>query len=158
VRLIRVEKEELLFKLTPGERLLLIELLKDYPPALSAYSPVSKLKQLPDQATAQRLLEEALAEQRAENKKLLDVLGKDANRWKEEPTHWLLGLSKGDLEWILQILNDIGVGNWTLLGSPENWSDTISLEKAPGLWAMELAGAFQMEFLQALDRRKGSKQ
>jgi hypothetical protein len=155
VILLRVTKEALVFQLAAREKLLLLELLKVYPQVPAAHATVSKSSKLPDQATTQRLLDEALAEQRAENKRQLQRLLKDPHRWKEEQTHWRLSLSQKDIEWLLQVLNDIRVGSWVLLGSPEDWSETVSPEKAPFIWSMELAGAFQMAFLHALEGQKG---
>ena len=153
--LIRLDKEVLVFQLATRERLLLLELLKVYPQLPPAHRVVSKSIQLPDQATSQRLLDEALAEQLAENKRQLQTLVNDPHRWTDQQAHWLLRLSQSELERMLQILNDIRVGSWVQLGSPEQWSETISPEKAPRLWAMELAGAFQMAFLHALEGRNG---
>ena len=149
--LIRQHKDAFVFQLAARERLLLLELLKGYPQTPPGQRLVSKNKQLPDQATSQRLLEEALAEQRAENRLQLSALVNDSKRWKEEQKHWTLKLSSSDLEWLLQVLNDIRVGSWVQLGSPERWSDMITPEKAPRVWTMELAGAFQMAFLHALE-------
>jgi hypothetical protein len=151
----RVDKETFVFQLATRERLLLLELLKIYPQLPSAHRVVSKSAQLPDPLASQRLLDEALAEQRAENKRHWASLIKDPHRWKQEQTQWLLRLSQADIEWTLQILNDIRVGSWVLLGSPEQWSETVSPEKAVHVWAMELAGAFQMAFLHALEGSKG---
>jgi hypothetical protein len=158
VILLRVTKETFVFQLAAREKLLLLELLKVYPQVPAAHTVVSKSAKLPDQTTTQRLLDEALAEQRVENKRQLGLLVQDPRRWKEESTHWLLSLSKTDIEWLLQVLNDIRVGSWVLLGSPEDWSETINPEKAPRVWSMELAGAFQMAFLHAMEGHKGSEQ
>lgn len=149
--LIRQDKSAFVFQLAAREKLLLLELLKVYPQMPPAQRLVSKSMQLPDQATSQRLLDEALAEQRAENKCQLRALISDPRRWKREQKHWLLRLSPSDLEWMLQVLNEIRVGSWVELGSPEKWSEMITPDKARRVWTMELAGAFQMAFLHALE-------
>ena len=149
--LIQQDKDAFVFQLASREKLLLLELLKAYPQMPPAQRVVSKSAKLPDQATSQRLLDEALAEQRAENKRKLHALLCDSRRWKEQQKHWLLQLSPPDLEWMLQVLNDIRVGSWVELGSPEQWSEMIPPDKAPRVWTMELAGAFQMAFLHALE-------
>ena len=153
--LIRQDKGALVFQLAAREKLLLLELLRAYPQMPPAQRVVSKSGQLPDQATGQRLLDEALAEQRAENKRQLHALIHDSRRWKEEKKHWLLQLSSPDLEWMLQVLNDIRVGSWVELGSPEQWSEMVTPHEARRVWTMELAGAFQMAFLHALERDVG---
>ena len=62
-------------------------------------------------------------------------------------------LSGSELEWLLQVLNDIRVGSWIILGSPEQWFEAATPQTAPHLWAMELAGAFEMAFLPAVEGR-----
>jgi hypothetical protein len=151
VILIRQDKDAFVFQLTAREKLLLLELLKAYPQVPPAKMVISKSAALPDQANSQRLLEEALAEQRAQNKRQLHALIHDTRHWKQEKKHWLLQLSPPDVEWLLQVLNDIRVGSWIELGSPEQWSEMITPDKARRVWTMELAGAFQMAFLHALE-------
>ena len=41
------------------------------------------------------------------------------SRFTWRKTGCRLSLSQADLEWLLQILNDIRVGSWVILGSPE---------------------------------------
>lgn len=151
MKLIRVTQDAFVFHFATREKHLLLELLKLYPQMPSRPNTVSKSGHLPDQATTQRLLDEALAEQRAQNGRQLRCLVSDPRNWIHEEAHWLFTLAKPDLEWTLQVLNDIRVGSWILLGSPEQWSETVNPETAPHLWAMELAGAFQMVFLHALE-------
>jgi hypothetical protein len=151
VRFIRVTQEAFVFQFSTREKRLLLELLELYPQVPLAHKAISKGSQLPDQATTQRLLNEALAEQRSQNKRQLKALVSNPRTWKPEDGHWLLTLAKTDLEWILQVLNDIRVGSWIQLGSPEAVSLTVPPESAPHLWAMELAGAFQMAFLHTLE-------
>ena len=153
--LIRQDKDAFVFQLAAREKLLLLELLKGYPQMPPAQRVVSKSKQLPDQATSQRLLDEALAEQHAENRRQVHRLVNDAKLWKEAQKYWQLKLSPSELEWMLQVLNDIRVGSWVQLGSPDEWSEMITPERAPRIWRMELAGAFQMGFLHALEGSEG---
>lgn len=152
--LIRAEKETCVFQLAAREKTLLFELLKTYSQAPLAQRLVTKSGRLPDQNASQRLLDEALAEQRTENKRRLEGMIKNPHHWKDEHSHWLLTLSQAEIEWLLQVLNDIRVGSWVQLGSPEHWPGTISPETAPRIWSMELAGAFQMAFLHALEGDK----
>jgi hypothetical protein len=48
------------------------------------------------------------------------------------------------------VLNDIRVGNWVILGSPEHKPAELTAAKTPHFLAMELAGYFQIPLLQAL--------
>jgi hypothetical protein len=149
VKLARTTKNKLLFRLGRREKDLLLAVLKLYPCIPSAYQPLTKSASLED--SAQQLLDEALAEHRAENKKLLRALLADPKKLVETKSGWRLSLSPTDFEWLLQILNDIRVGNWAILGSPEECLAPLNTATLPHLWAMQTAGAFQMEMLEALE-------
>ena len=145
-------EDRLVVYLGKRETHLLLEVLKLYPCIPPAHHQLSRVTQLPNSAETQRLLDEALAEQRAENKRLLQALLQDPGRTRRLETGWQLALSPGDAEWLLQILNDIRVGSWLLLGAPEDKLPVEPLNKAtaPHFWAMELSGHFQMHLLQAM--------
>ena len=144
--------------LAKREKQLFFDLLKLYPLVPSAHQRLSKAANLPNQEANQRLLEEALAEQRAENKRQIRALLADASRSKSTESGHRLALSDGDMEWLLQILNDIRMGSWILLGSPEPELDYDALkpENAPYFWAMQLAGDFQSHLIEALERTSPS--
>ncbi len=152
MKLLGGSKDRLRFHLSKREKSLLLQLLKLYPRIPPAHHRLSKSGQLPDPAASQRLLEESLAEQRAENKKQLGALLANPARWAEDETGCRLSLTSAELEWLLQVLNDIRVGSWVLLGSPEEWLTEVNAKTAPHLWAMEMAGEFQMGFLQAVEK------
>jgi hypothetical protein len=61
-----------------------------------------------------------------------------------------LSLSPAEVEWVLQVLNDIRVGSWIILGSPEERLPELNETNAPHVWAMEMAGHFQAQLLEAL--------
>jgi hypothetical protein len=60
-------------------------------------------------------------------------------------------LSAADVEWLLQVFNDVRVGSWVHLGLPEERIAKLTLENAPHLWAMEMAGYFESQLLKALE-------
>lgn len=150
MRLLRSTNDLLVFQLGRREKDLFLSLLQLYPCVPSAHQPLSRSAPLAAQEEDQRLLDEALAEQRAENKRLLQALLSDPKRFKETETSCRLSLLRTDAEWLLQILNDIRVGSWLLLGSPDQKFEALTETTAPHFWAMEMAGHFQMEFLAAL--------
>jgi hypothetical protein len=150
VRLLRHNQEQLVFHLGKREKHLLLEILKLYPRVPPAHQPLSKSAQMPDYQASQRLLDDALAEQRVENQKQLQALLAAPRLFQDTQTGSRLSLSPADLEWLLQILNDIRVGSWVRLGSPDEKLGGLNEKNAPDFWAMELAGAFQMQLLQAL--------
>ena len=145
--------DKFVFHLGKRETHLLMDLLKLYPRVPSAHQRLSKSKSLPDPDVNQRLLDEALAEHRAENKKQLQAFLADPRRSKTTEAGHRLCFSEAELEWFLQVLNDIRVGSWLRLGSPEPKLDltAFSPENAPHYWAMEMAGNFQMQLIEALE-------
>ncbi len=150
MKLLQVSKEQVLFHLNRIEKDLLVDVLKLYPRIPSQHQPLSQSASLPDPEGSQRLLDEALAEERSHNKQQLQALLEDTKRLAPEESGWRLSLSSAELEWLLQILNDIRVGSWLILGSPEEQFEVLNEQTAPHVWAMELAGSFQMVFLEAM--------
>jgi hypothetical protein len=150
VNLIGSTKDQFQFRLGRREKQALLNLLKLYPCLPAAHQPLSKSGGLPVPETDQGLLDEALAEQRQENRRRLRALLADAGRFQEQETGWRLSVSPADVEWLLQVLNDIRVGSWVLLGSPERRLAALDEKTAPHYWAMELSGQFQIQFLEAM--------
>ncbi|HWH68747.1 MAG TPA: hypothetical protein VNT26_05145, partial [Candidatus Sulfotelmatobacter sp.] len=140
MKFLQTAKGQLVFQLGKREKRLLLQVLNLYPCLPPAHQPLSKSAALPDQEASQHLLEEALSEQRAENKKQVQALLADPQRLTENPLGWLLTLTPVEVEWLLQVLNDIRVGSWVLLGSPEQGMALLNEQTAPHIWAMESAG------------------
>ena len=88
MKLIRRSKARLVFHLGQREGSLLLQVLKLYPRMPSAHQKLSKAGRLPDPEANQRLLDEALAEQRAENRKQLQALLADPRRFAQTETGW----------------------------------------------------------------------
>ena len=149
MKLIGRAKDGLEFQLPSREKELLWQLLRLYPRIPSSYQKLSKGTSLKE--SGQQLLEEALAETRGQNKRALQALLNDPERLKPHETGWRLKLSPGEVEWLLQVLNDIRVGSWIRLGSPETPFKVLNAETAPDVWAMEMAGSFQMRLLEIIN-------
>jgi hypothetical protein len=156
VKLIRVTKGNFLFQLGKREKLLLTQILRLYPRIPPATFRLSKSGKLPDGEANQRLLDESLAEQRSENRKTLQVFLTDPRRFTDTESGSRLSLSPSELEWLLQILNDVRVGSWIILGSPDQGMEfkLLNEKNAADFWAMEMSGQFQMRFLEALEKRE----
>ncbi len=61
-------------------------------------------------------------------------------------SEWLLNVPNEDLDWFLQILNDLRVGSWQQLKCPspeEIQALPLTPETVEPLWTMELAGLLQ---------------
>jgi len=150
VKLIRGSKTRLVLQLGRREASMLLRVLKLYPRVPPAHQPLSKSGRLPDPQENQRLLDEALAEQRAANREQLRSLLNDPQRFRQSSNDFHLSLSRIEAEWLLQVLNDIRVGSWIILGSPEGKLEGLNARTATDFWAMEMAGYFETELIEAL--------
>jgi hypothetical protein len=149
VKFLRLQNDRYFFKLGHREKDLFGFLLRLYPVIPSAHQPWSKTSSKMDEN--QRLLDEALAEQRKENRQHVEKLLRDSKRFQEKGAGIEMNLSTGEIEWLLQVLNDVRVGNWILLGSPEEHPEFDPEAKdAPYVIALGLASNFQMDLLNAL--------
>ena len=64
-------------------------------------------------------------------------------------------LDSHEIEWLLQVLNDVRVGCWIQLGQPDEMNKApleVDPENAVFLWTMELCGYFQSVLLVATQR------
>ena len=103
MKLVRATKTKLLFHLGRREDHLFREILKLYPRVPSAHHVLSKSGRLPHREADQRLLDEALAEQRAEHKKQVTALLADPQRLAPAETGSHLSLRHTEVDWLLQV-------------------------------------------------------
>jgi hypothetical protein len=150
MKLIRTTKTRLFFHLGHWEAHLLLEVLNLYPCLPPAHQKLSRAGRLPEPEANQQLLDEALAEHRAENKRQLQALLADPRRFAPTEKGGRLSLPPTEVEWVLQVLNDIRVGSWVLLGSPDKESVQLNERTEPHYRAMEAAGYFEAQMLEAL--------
>lgn len=155
MKLLKATAKKLDFHLGKREAALLKLVLSLYPRVPPAHYSVTKAESAADLEASRRLLDEALAEQRAANRTQLEALLKNSRRLRAVETGVRVSLAPGEVEWLMQILNDIRVGSWVNLGSPEEEMPDLNETTAPDLWAMEVAGLFQMQFLDALETPPG---
>ena len=114
----RAAQGGLTIQLDTEEQEILLETLKLYPLVPATHQRLSQATEAQSPEN-QRLLEESLAEQRAENKRQLEALIQTPERWKQVGKRWQLRLAAGEVEWLLQVFNDIRVGSWLRLGEPD---------------------------------------
>jgi len=160
VKLIRSKRNQLVFEISPVEKSLLRETLELYPRVASAHHRLSRESAPAGSEERQRLLEESLATQREENRRNVRALLAEPGRFQPKAEGFLFTLSRPELEWLLQVVNDVRVGSWIALGSPDTeHGDHIVLDEktAPHARSMELAGAFEMVFLDALAGRSAGE-
>lgn len=99
------------------------------------------------------LLEEALSEQQKESRTSLEHWLQSEGRFQETDLGCTFTLTGNELEWMLQILNDVRVGSWVRLGEPDSKNPALSQlteENMQLAWALEVAGLFQHHLLQAV--------
>jgi hypothetical protein len=155
VKLIQRDGETFLFHIGKREKGLLFEVLKLYPLVPIAHHRVSQTSAAPRAAESQKLLESALAERTEENKRQLLAMLNQEGRLQETDGAHRLTLGAPQVEWLLQVLNDIRVGSWLILGEPdEKKGKPIALndENARYYAAMEFCGLFQMTLLDAFQQ------
>jgi hypothetical protein len=154
VKLIRSGKTQLTFSLGTREKRLLFQLLKLYPLVPPARHQLSKTGEGPAHDENQDLLEQALAEQRRENREQVLAMLNEPGRFREVADEIHFALKFPQVEWLLQVLNDVRVGAWLALGEPDELRlPEINETNARYLLAMEGAGYFESELLEALGVR-----
>jgi len=154
VKLVRRAADTFVFDMGKREKRLLLEVLKLYPLIPTAHHRVSKAADATQLRENQKLLEEALGERKQQNKRLLLAMLNDGQRFKETDSGCQLTLSSRQTEWLLQVVNDIRVGSWLVLGEPDEKTGKpieLSKENARYYAAMEFCGYFQMVLLDALE-------
>ena len=153
MKFIKAEKDNLVFQIGKREKRILFTVLQLYPLLPCAYQRLTRTVETEDEKANQKLLEEAMAAQQQENKKQLMAMMKNPRRFHENHAGYHFKVGVHQVEWLLQVLNDIRVGSWTALGSPDPKSDK-HVELAPGgvrhLWAMEICSIFESVLLDAV--------
>ena len=155
MKLIQREGEAFLFQISKREKGLLFEVLKLYPLVPTAHHRLRQTAPAERALESQKLLENALAERTRENKRQLLAMLKQEMRLQETGGAHRLTLSAPQMEWLLQVLNDIRVGSWLILGEPdEKKGKPIELndENARYYAAMEFCGLFQTTLLDAFQQ------
>jgi hypothetical protein len=143
----------LAFQMDAREEALLLATLRLYPAVENSHHRLSKDPKNAG-SSEQRLLEESMAQLQASHRRKVDELFRAPQRFfKDAQDGRRLVLTGAQLEWLLQVLNDIRVGSWVKLGCPDlekpRPSD-ISRMNARALQAMHLSGQFQMVLLEAV--------
>ena len=152
MKLIRATRLRLRFSLSPQEKQVLTDVLHLYPRVPATHHRVTKSAPTDATKESQHLLDEALAEQRREHKKQIVNLLHHPERFETSAKGEIkLTLLRAEADWLLQILNDIRVGSWLNLGSPEDIHRPADDTASADFWAMEIAGFFQSQLLEALN-------
>ena len=146
----RTGKSGFVFHLSGREKQILLHTIQLYPLVPATHHRLSKTASAQSEEN-QRLLEESLAQHRTEKRQQLEALLKKAARLKKVNRTFRLRLKKAELEWLLQVFNDIRVGSWLALGEPDqDKPPEITPENFRYAVALEVCGAFQSVMLAAL--------
>jgi hypothetical protein len=154
VKLRRREAERWVFELTLSERVLLAAVLAMFPAMPASRHRISRAAGEPKMAEAQALLAEVMLAQQAKDQHQLEVwLG------RQDPVHpkqerYFLQVRHDEIEWLLQVLNDVRVGCWIKLGAPDpiQFSPEAVGQKHVRDWvAMEFCAHVQTVLLETLD-------
>jgi len=153
VKLIDARENSFEFHITPREKQLLIGALHLYPLLNPDFHQVTRTQAERDEKLdhAQQLLVDAMAERKAELKGRVRALLEDA-KWVASES-WIL--TAEDIEWLLQVINDVRVGSWVLLGRPDVADGrTLHMDENNIHYAiaMEICGVFETILLEALHR------
>ena len=106
-------------RLNQGEGDCLQSLLRQFPITANIHAKISKTDTDPKSVEREKLLNESLVEHRKELKKQATNL-LAPGKFKRGEKGCLLTLNPEEREILLQILNDIRIGSWHMLGEPED--------------------------------------
>jgi hypothetical protein len=141
------------FRFEPPEREMFTRILELYPVQQGVMRPIS------EDASAQKLLKKALQEQRKKLREEAERLVRANGSLVIDPEFnefWDLTLSDAEVEWVLQMLNDVRVGLWNQIGCP-NPSHDIKVEGTPNdelvraHVIMQLCATWQAIFMYAVE-------
>lgn len=151
MKLSRAGKNSFVCHLGRREKQLLLAVLELYPLVPASHHQLSKQGKGPKADENQRLLEEALAEQRKENRRQVRAMLDEPQRFRETKTGFELVLTPAQVEWLLQVFNDVRVGSWLALGEPEPGEEpAVTEQNAKYLFALEVCGLFESVLLAGL--------
>jgi len=150
VRLLKSNTRSVSFELTRIERGALVRMLKRYPVVPAGHHRLSRTDIRPED---QQLLEEAQEEFRRTHRRKIQNLLRSKTRLKEHESGFIFSLKHDQVDWFLQVLNDIRIGSWVALGSPDGPEQilaALTIDNVHHYQVMETAGIFQMLLLSAL--------
>ena len=150
MKFLRHDGERFQLEFADEERALLLHVLSLYPLVPAAHHKLTKDKKLPRRAENQQLLNEALQSQREQNKKEVLALLNEPGRFVATKDGSQIGFTRAEMEWLLQVVNDVRVGSWIALGSPgyeAKKKTKLTPDAMQHTMLMELGGAFEMFFL-----------
>ncbi len=151
MKLVKQSRTGFQYQLSEEEAHSLRLLVQQFP--ITAFSPAKISKTDSKAAEREKLINESLAAHRDELKKKAGRLV-SGDKFKIADGDQFFRVNMEERETMLQILNDIRVESWRMLGEPENIDLNIldlPQEKARHYHFMHLAGYFEHHFLNLED-------
>lgn len=149
---LRRDGENFVFELGAPQRRLLRCVVALFPLVPRTHQPISRTSPREALRDSQAVLDEAMAALRQGHRRKLDVwLGPEGALADTDETRELT-LTPADVEWLLQILNDVRVGSWLKLGCPETDEQiafAVNQETLAHLAALQACLRFQVALLEA---------
>lgn len=150
MKLTRATEQERFYSLRPPELQMLLIVLGSFP-VLNRSQPLSKSGDEELLAEAQKLLDEAMSEHWQTLRRELEVWLKTPERFRQAGDVLEWRVENDRREWLLQVFNNIRVGSWMELGSPDDLDDArsrVAEDSVHHLALMEMAGMFQSALLE----------
>ncbi len=160
MKLLRRQDDLYEFRLGTREHRVLRTVLQAFPVTPLDHHHITRGPATPALDEAQTLLRDSLAESRREARTRLEAFLADPRRFLPAgPNTVRVRLSREEMEWLLQLLNEVRVGCWVRLGCPDlddpTWRPRPDPDAARHLALMEAGRAFELELLAALDGTDG---
>jgi hypothetical protein len=155
MKLLRRADRGLVFSLRKREQPVLLAVLSLYPCVPAGQQRLSRTMSGEAADENQSLLDEALAALRTENQRRLAAFLAEPGRFEELKQSWHFTLTPAEADWLLRVLNDVRVGCWMRLGSPDFEAGVrVQLDEGNrpltcGRW--KRAAQFEFHLLEALD-------
>lgn len=142
------------FEFSVEEKMLLFEVLKLYPVIDPTLQELSKSITNKDISQSKKLLQEELLEQQKQNKEMLKCIFGDSSFFTQQDYYCKLQLSPEQMECLLQVLNDVRVGTWRNIGSPDyEGLKNLRIKKSSlvSLVIMDVCEYFEYHLLEAME-------
>ena len=155
MKLISRQHNRFIFEVSEPEKVLLLAILKLFPlsPLSHPRRQLSRNAAAPDAAANQQLLEDSLKIQQTDGRKWVASFCAEPGRFTPDGSGFRFATTRPEVEQLLQVLNDVRIGSWIALGSPESEQreeQLLNAQTAVHVHRLELAGLFQMFFLKAV--------
>ena len=154
MHLVKASGETYRFQISGVEKRVLFAIIREYPLVPVGHHRLTH--SIPGK-DGQELLEESLAEHRQAHRKHVNSMLRAKSRFQKNQEGWRFSLKAPQMEWLLQVLNDVRVGSWLALGAPDGPREmlkALNAKTARQFQIMEAAGFFQMVLIQAMQGGK----